>query len=466
MATVLSWMLLLSLQSRNEMISQGGDVLMLMLLFWAMFLPLGARFSVDAALDPRVGNEPNAYFSMATIALLIQCMLVYFFSALLKSGTAWIPDGTAVYYALHIDYLATPFAVWLRQFAVLLSLLTYFVWYLEFIGPFLMFSPVFHVPLRLLLMAMFIGMHVGFLLCLEIGIFPFVSIVSLLAFTPGWVWDRIEARIRTPERLGLAIYYDGPCEFCRKVCLILRSFVLLRDTPIRAAQDVPDIHHHMLAHNSWVVVDHDGSRHVRWGAVAMVFIRSPIFRPLGALFGASFLRTLGDRIYETVARNRSRRGELTAVLLPYRVRSVHPSLAANYVIGILLVYVVYTNLTTLPEFAYRLPKRWDELGSALRLQQAWNMFAPAPPRDDGWYVMRGETRDGTPVDLWHRRLGEPDWTRPQSLAREYRDDRWRKYLTRLAYDEAQRHRPYLAQYLCRSWNAGRPQEAQVEQVKL
>ena len=99
--TAVSWFLLLSLQNRNPVLLQGGDNLALMLPFWGMFLPLGARFSVDAAMNASTDEVPDKYFSIATMALLIQCMSVYFFSAFLKSGVEWIPDGTALYYALH-----------------------------------------------------------------------------------------------------------------------------------------------------------------------------------------------------------------------------------------------------------------------------------------------------------------------------------------------------------------------------
>ena len=148
--TVLSWFLLLSLQNRNPLLLQGGDNLALMLLFWGMFLPLGARFSVDAAMNDPPQDVPNKFFSVATMALLIQCMSVYFFSAFLKSGVEWIPDGTAAYYALHAEGFATALSIWVRQFDTLMRGLTYFVWWLELIGPLLMFAPVWHLPLRLL----------------------------------------------------------------------------------------------------------------------------------------------------------------------------------------------------------------------------------------------------------------------------------------------------------------------------
>ena len=58
-ATILSWLLLLSLQARNPAIMQGGDMLLYLLLFWGIFLPLDARFSVDAALNEDVQTRPE-----------------------------------------------------------------------------------------------------------------------------------------------------------------------------------------------------------------------------------------------------------------------------------------------------------------------------------------------------------------------------------------------------------------------
>src|SRR5207249_2480615 len=64
-ATFISWVFVLSVEARNPGVFQGGDHLLYLLLFWGMLLPLGARFSVDAALDPSVHEVPNRYFSMA-----------------------------------------------------------------------------------------------------------------------------------------------------------------------------------------------------------------------------------------------------------------------------------------------------------------------------------------------------------------------------------------------------------------
>ncbi len=193
LAAIVSWVLLLSLQNRNPQILSAGDSLLLLLSFWSMFLPLGARYSVDAALDRVPGLVRNSYFTVATLALLVQGASMYLFGALLKSDAQWIPDGTALYYTLQLDYMVTPFGLWLSEFPDFLQGLTFSVWWLEFVGPILIFSPIFHRTLRTLCLAAFITLNLGLFLCLELGLFPLVALVMNLAFVPGWMWDRMGA---------------------------------------------------------------------------------------------------------------------------------------------------------------------------------------------------------------------------------------------------------------------------------
>lgn len=47
--SLFSWILLVSLQNRNPMLLQGGDVLLRSLVLWSIFLPTGAVCSVDSA---------------------------------------------------------------------------------------------------------------------------------------------------------------------------------------------------------------------------------------------------------------------------------------------------------------------------------------------------------------------------------------------------------------------------------
>ena len=53
LATIGSWLLLVSLHHRVPPILSGADILLRMLLFWGMFLPLGKVWSIDRLREKR-----------------------------------------------------------------------------------------------------------------------------------------------------------------------------------------------------------------------------------------------------------------------------------------------------------------------------------------------------------------------------------------------------------------------------
>lgn len=68
-----SLILLCSLHAHNPFVLFGGDSLLPMLLFWMLFLPVGARFSIDFLRNPeKLGALPDRHVSMGVAALLLQ----------------------------------------------------------------------------------------------------------------------------------------------------------------------------------------------------------------------------------------------------------------------------------------------------------------------------------------------------------------------------------------------------------
>ena len=124
LAAVVCWVLLVSLDSRNPMILNSGDVLLRCMLWWAVFLPLGARASLDQLLRPPADQLPLRVVSAASVALLLQLMMMYFFSALFKIHPVWLTELSAIYYALNCDAYATQLGVQLRQFPLLMATMT------------------------------------------------------------------------------------------------------------------------------------------------------------------------------------------------------------------------------------------------------------------------------------------------------------------------------------------------------
>jgi hypothetical protein len=196
LATAASWVLLASLHSRLPVVLQAGDMLLRMLLFWSMFVPLGAAWSADRQFARRHstdGPSLNApIMSAGTAALLLQLASVYLFSAAAKWDQAWHPQYDAFYYALNLRSYAKPTGRWLLEYPELLRWLTAAVWWLEWIGPIAVFLPWRTGMVRLLIVAAMACFHLGSALCLHLGLLPFVSIIGWMIFLPPSFWDRTE----------------------------------------------------------------------------------------------------------------------------------------------------------------------------------------------------------------------------------------------------------------------------------
>jgi predicted DCC family thiol-disulfide oxidoreductase YuxK len=452
--TVLSWIFLISIQNRNVLVLSGEDNLILLLTFWSMFLPLGARYSIDAALDPQNDDKPDAFFSAATFAILIQGMSMYFFSAILKSDARWFPDGTAVYFALQLDYLVTPLALWFREFKTLLSGLTYYVLALEFVGPILIFSPIFYKQLRIVFMLAFITMHIGFFLFLEIGLFPLISITMNLLFIPGWVWDKIADRMSRSAR-SLTIWYDGGCDFCLKICNILRVFLALKDLEIKPAQDHPKMNELMETHNSWIV-QKDNTHHLKWSALTHLVAQSFIFWPLSKLMAFRFLQNLGIGVYDLIANNRKFLSKFTKRFLPFKKTPTESGKLQTAIVIVFAVFVFVQNVSTVPASGIQLPYEYRMVRQFLGLYQNWTMFAPYPELDSPWPIIPGELRDGTNVNVYNGKIELPDFIKPEVVSAVYTSSRWRKYIANME-DQSYTDGPYsmllnYGRYQCRLWN--------------
>lgn len=190
-SSIISFILLLSIQNRNPVVLYGGDFLLKMTLFWGIFIPWGARFSIDS-INPVLKKLPSRVFTFGILGYFLQTCFIYLFAAASKSGLSWTTDNTAVFYVLMLKPFATPLAGFVVQnFSQFLPFLTIFVRLLEILAPFLILSPFYNSQARIVAIALLIFMHLSFGATLFIGLFPFISIVSLFGLLPSYFWDRL-----------------------------------------------------------------------------------------------------------------------------------------------------------------------------------------------------------------------------------------------------------------------------------
>ena len=383
-AAILSWYLLVSLQARNPAIDHGGDNVLRLILFWAMFLPLGARWSADRAAG-RLGEPPSPrVVSVAAFAARLQLCLIYWVTAALKWNPAWLAEGRAVSTALRLDYLSTSWGRYLLRFPRLLRWLTRGTLGLEILGPAAAWSPVCTGPIRGFVVLAFVLFHLcGIGPALRLGSFPWACAVSWSLFLPEWLWDHLRGS-RLPRRLIDEL-----------------------DRRDRRGEEGEGDAPNLLGSppNPSIPFPPSGGKGT-----------PPPSRGQGVLAG------WGSRL-------------------------------AGGVAAVLLAYVLLLNLREIDggRFGAVLPAASEWVSQSLALHQRWNMFAPAPPTDDGWIVVAGRTRGGDTLDPW--RESALDLSRPERFAAVYGDSRWTKYLTNLRHPDYVFHRRLFGNYLCRRWNA-------------
>jgi len=180
-AALAVWLLHMSWRHRNPWISDAGDLELGLILFWCLFLPLGARASVDARRTPN--SLPNRYASPATLGYLLQLSLIYFMAGFYKLGPIWAGTGQGLYYTFSIDQFATPLARAALGHPVLLERLTYAVVAVELTLAGLLWIP----RLRALALALLVGFHLSIAACLQLGMMVPIAIVCSLGW---WPWRR------------------------------------------------------------------------------------------------------------------------------------------------------------------------------------------------------------------------------------------------------------------------------------
>jgi len=428
LSTIIVWVLVISVQSRNPMLLNAGDTLLRLLLFWAMFLPLGAYWSVDRWRKATPQRLSMLFLSMATIGLFLQIAFMYVFTALLKTGDGWRVDGTALYYALNIDQLVTPFGAWMSQYPDLLKVLTFATLGLEALGPLLLFCPFFTGPVRTAMVLAFMSLHFGIWTMMEIGFFPWISALCMVCFLPAWFWDTAGAKISAafPKLLP-----GVTRRFQRSATALSGVYqALLRGRPSRA----PGIVDPSIA---------------------------------GLAGGGDGAEDRAARATQTAEAPRKDTAGRTGAPGPVRLRS---SPLTNLLAACFLAYVFCWNLTTVTSF--EVPERLENVGDFFGLGQSWSMFAPSPSDEASWYVIPGTLRSGQKVDLMNVTRDDfgmyaVSWEKPEYLAGIYETNHWRKYMSAVNdADYPKDVRVFFGDYVCDEWNARHGSSRQLDALKV
>jgi len=191
-ATPACWLLVCSLIWRNQLVVQGGDELLSIQLLWGCFLPLGARFSLDAR--GAASSNGQRFLSLGTVAIGIQFILFYFFTGANKTGPEWHGEGDAIRTVLRNTYWTRPLGEWLLQSPLPTAMLSRAIPWLEMSVPFLMVSPFATSAFRFFAIGVLLAFQASMGMTIELMLFPWVCIVATLPFLPAGFWDWLAKR--------------------------------------------------------------------------------------------------------------------------------------------------------------------------------------------------------------------------------------------------------------------------------
>lgn len=179
----LCWILAVSIQRRVPLLNDGGDAYLVALLFWANFMPLEGAFSIRSAPNPH-----TLYSRLPGFCYIAQVAVLYWFSAVLRTGREWQVDSSALYYALLIPSMAAWAAPYLLALGTkALAFFTDATLFLEQIGPVLLFLP--FERLRLVSVTLIVGFHLGIMASIRIPFFATLCVVGALGLLPAKFWE-------------------------------------------------------------------------------------------------------------------------------------------------------------------------------------------------------------------------------------------------------------------------------------
>ncbi len=198
---ILSTILVISVDLRNPYVASYADTLFRLLLFWAIFLPLGNKWSIDSLRNEKYSN-PSILTQLAGFFILFQMLAMYIVNGSIKYTNAeeWL-SGWAFHSILHYDRITWLFGPYVRESPEWLIQFGSIYWFIMMlIAPLML---LFTKRLRYIIAFTLMFGHLNIALTTRVGAFSLVAIAGLCLFLPKQFWNDIET-----VKNYLSIKYD------------------------------------------------------------------------------------------------------------------------------------------------------------------------------------------------------------------------------------------------------------------
>ncbi|MBC7388621.1 MAG: HTTM domain-containing protein [Opitutaceae bacterium] len=148
-------------------------------------------------------------------------------------------------------------------------------------------------------------------------------------------------------------------------------------------------------------------------------------------------------------------GTFIKLVISYRTPLYRDSIITSGLVIFFMVFVCDWNYSNLHFVKSKLSDDLRFIGYGLRLDQSWGMFAPGVLKDDGWYVLHGESKTKKHMNLMNPQE-KLNYNKPKSVTAHFKNDRWRKYYENLMLADHSFMRGYYCSYKTRIWNEEHP----------
>lgn len=482
--SVLSWIIVASIDNRLVLVENGGYVVVNLLVGWAMFLPTGNRFSVDALLrsfrerHERTADDLNAtqasfpwkttpHVSLMCLVAILNIAIVYYFNVVNKSGVIW-RNGDTVHYVLHLDRMITGIAVFFREHLPLpmMRLVTWSVLVVEAFILMLILAPYGRRITRPLAMLLMTGLHGSFGIMMRLGPFSWFMIGWSFLFPQPVHWEILNRWYSKRSRCW-TVEYDRSSALAFFLCRLFARLDHCERLTFAASGEGEETRPLVR------IRDVDGGRELTDRAALEEILRVlpggrffwPVCRVVTFGFVGNFLdylvRHRGD-VARTWGLDRpSRRSVSLVEQAPIteklgRVRVGLRELLIGWFFFCAISQTVNEN-KAVPQFL-KIPQPWIVQATIgyPRMYQGWGMFAPNPISDDGSVSIDAITMDGRHVDPFTGEEPDLNLSDARGLGLgQIRQDYW----NRIRFDRNKVFRQGLRDYLLR-WHeeTGRPED--------
>jgi len=485
-----------SRDSRMLFVENGGYIAQNLACFWACFLPIERRFSIDAwraswrahketsvaELSDRSDSaaERAPVVSLIALAVIANLALVYFFNVLNKTGNIW-RSGDTIHYVLHINRMVTGAAVFVREtFPPFVFTVTSFVVVAVEATIFVcILSPRARFATRLLAMGLILGLHTMLGVFMRLGPFSWFLIGwSTLLLLPVHFEraHRFYARRSRPVTLGV----DEASPLAITIARIIkrldhRQRVRFETNNDGALLSVRVADGWSSKPKSVFAAVTDALPFGRWCArlVALVSVGLPERSFAWALqnatrverfFGLSLLPSAPVSAAPVSRRFTRARVVLREVLVGYLIvcatmqawlenKVIPSSLPPKVKEGqsmdaqereALSLLTRWLGDTVIPLKPQETPEFLAVTNGYFRIYQGWGMFAPNPIQDDGVLAVDAVTIDGRHIDPLTGKAPDLDLSdsRGEGLSQTRQD-----FGNRVRFDRNQIYRDGLRNYL-------------------